>query len=187
MYSGAITTYLTRTAMAPKRTVNQFGTMIDLKNKSIRSLLHLHADIMEELRCRGVVQSANNPTGDLAEFLFCRAFSWQQAPNSEKGFDAQDEHGKRYQIKSRRLHRRNTSRQLSAIRDLEAFDILAAILFGDRYRVSRAALIPDEIVRERCKFVQRTNSYRFMLTDELWDDGRVRDVTAKLRATELGV
>lgn len=161
--------------------------MIDLKNLSLRNLLRLHADIMEELRCRSIVQSANNPTGDLAEFLFCRAFSWQQASISEKGFDAQDKHGRRYQIKSRRLHRHKASRQLSAIRDLEGFDVLAAILFDDHYRVSRAALIPNEVVRERCKFIRHTNSYKFMLTDDLWGDGRVRDVTAELRDTESGV
>ena len=161
--------------------------MIDLKNMSVRDLLHLHAEIMDQLCCRGVLRSANNPTGDLAEYLFCRAFSWEQASNSEKGFDAQDEHGKRYQIKSRRLLRRNTSRQLSAIRDLEGFDVLATILFDDHYRVSRAALIPNRVVRERCKFTQHTNSHRFMLTDDLWDDDRVRDVTAELQAPELVV
>ena len=46
-----------------------------------------------------MARSANNPTGSLAEFLFCRAFSWQQASNLEKGFDASDGDGKRYQIK----------------------------------------------------------------------------------------
>lgn len=161
--------------------------MTDLKSLSLRGLLRLHVDIMEELRYRGVVKSANNPTGDLAEFLFCRTFSWQQASNSQRGFDAHDEYGKRYQIKGRRLHRRNTSRQLSAMRDLEAFDTLAAVLFDDDYRVSRAALIPNGVVRGRCSFVQRTNSYRFMLTDEIWDDGRVRDVTAELQGTQLGI
>lgn len=161
--------------------------MIDLKNLSVRNLLHLHADIVEELRFRGIVRSANSPTGDLTEYLFCRSFSWKQASNSEKGFDALDEHGIRYQIKSRRILRRNTSRQLSAIRDLTGFDILATILFDDHYRVSRAALIPNEVVRDRCKFIQHTNSHKFMLTDDLWDDDRVRDVTAELQATELGV
>ena len=161
--------------------------MIDLKNLSSSSLLSLHARIMEELRRRCVVRSANNPTGDLAEFLFCRAFSWQQMTNAEKGFDARDSRGTRYQIKGRRLHRRNKSRQLSAIRDLAGFHTLAAVLFDDEYRVSRAALIPNAVVRERCDFVQRTNSHKFMLTDKVWDDERVTDVTEKLRTAESGV
>ena len=73
--------------------------MIDLKNLSTGSLLGLHAGIMEELRRRCVVRSANNPTGDLAEFLFCRAFSWKQERNAKRGFDAWDSRGTRYQIK----------------------------------------------------------------------------------------
>ena len=161
--------------------------MIDLKNLSSRNLLSLHAGIMEELRRRGVVRSANNPKGDLAEFLFCRAFSWKQERNAVRGFDASDSRCTRYQIKGRRLHRRNKSQQLSAIRDFDGFDTLAAVLFDDVYQVSRAALIPNAMVRKRCKFVQHTNSYKFMLTDDVWDDKRVTDVTEKLRTAESEV
>ena len=109
------------------------------------------------------------------------------APNSQRGYDAVDGDGKRYQIKGRRLHRYNRSRQLSAIRDVEGFDALAAVLFDHQYRVSRAALIPGVVVRERLKFVGHTNSYKFMLTDDVWEDRRVRDVTGDLRAVESSV
>lgn len=158
--------------------------MPDLKNMPLSALLALHAAIMNQLRDRGVVRSANNPTGDLAEYLFCRAFDWQQAANSEKGFDATDGEGRRYQIKGRRLHRLNKSRQLSAIRDLNGFDTLAAVLFDDDYRVFRAALIPREIARARSKFIKHTNSNKFMLTVSVWDSPGVTDVTAELRAAE---
>ena len=156
--------------------------MDDLKNRSIMELLGLHVDVMAELRQRDVIRSDNIPTGDLAEFLFCRTFSWRQAPKSEKAFDAEDRQGNRYQIKGRRPTRRNKSRQLSFIRDLDGFDTLAAILFGERFGVAGAALIPNEVVRERCKYVSHTNGHRFMLTDDVWDDDRVTDVTERLRA-----
>ncbi len=161
--------------------------MIDLKNLPLAGLLGLHAGIMEELRRRGVARNENNPTGNLAGFLFCAAFSWRQAPNSERGYSASDGRGVRYQIKGRRLHRRNKSRQLSAIRDLDGFDTLAAVLFDKEYRVLRAALIPNTVVRERCKFVQHTNSHKFMLHDDVWDDGRVTDVTGELQTAESGL
>ena len=158
--------------------------MNDLSKMTLRGLLGLHAGVMEELRRRGVARNENSPTGNLAEFLFCRAYGWQRAPNSEKGFSASDRDGVRYRIKGRRLHRRNASRQLSAIRDLDGFEMLAAVLLDDQYRVLRAALIPCAVVRERCKFVRHTNSYKFMLTDDVWDDGRVMDVTGELHAVE---
>jgi hypothetical protein len=151
---------------------------------SVAELLALHAQIGEELRKRGVVRSANNPTGDLAEHLFCVAFGWQQAPNSERGYDATGSDGTRYQIKGRRIHRRNKSRQLSAIRDLAGghFDILAAVLFDDDYNVTRAALIPRTIVETRSTYIAHTNSNKFMLLDQIWLLDNVEDVTDEIRA-----
>lgn len=158
--------------------------MDSLADKSIPQLLALHADVMEELRQRGVLRSANNPTGDLAEYLFCTAFEWTQAPNSEKGFDATSNDGMLYQIKGRRLHRRNKSRQMSAIRDFEAFDFLAGVLLHDDYRVMRAALIPVAVVRDRSTYVAHTSSHKFLLRDDVWDASDVIDVTDNLRAVE---
>ncbi len=130
------------------------------------------------------MRSANNPTGDLAEYLFCTAFGWQQEANSAKSFDATDEDGVRYQIKGRRLHRSNKSRQLSAIRDLEGFEFLAGVLLDEKYRVIRAALIPVAIVRERSTYIDRTNSHKFLLQDNVWDAPDVSDVTEQLRGIE---
>jgi len=157
--------------------------LLPLNTMSVAELLSLHAEIGETLRIRGVVRSANNPTGDLAEYLFCHAFGWDQAPNSEKGFDATGEGGVRYQIKGRRIHRRNKSRQLSAVRNLSSrpFDMLAAVLFDDEFCVTKAALIPFEIVERRATFVAHTNSSRFILSDDVWNDAGVRDVTDEIR------
>jgi hypothetical protein len=168
---------------------NTSATAIDpatdrVKSLSVAELLLLHAQIGEELRDRAVVRSANNPTGDLAEYLFCRAFEWKQAPNSERGYDATGPDGTRYQIKGRRIHRRNKSRQLSAIRDLERghFHVLAGVLFDDDFNVMKAALIPAALVAERSTFIARTNSNRFMLRDDVWNAPGVRDVSAEIAA-----
>ena len=158
--------------------------MDSLRTKSIAQLLASHVAIMEELRARGVLRSANNPTGDLAEYLFSATFDWAQENNSTKAFDATGDDGTRYQIKGRRIHRRSKSRQLSAIGDLEGFDILAAVLFDDDYRILRAALIPAAVVREHSTYIKHTNSHRFMLRDAIWDAPGVIDVTDLLREVE---
>ena len=160
--------------------------MDDLSRKSVSELLALHAAVMEALRGRNVLRSANNPTGDLAEYMFCRAFGWAQENNSVKAFDAAGGNGTRYQIKGRRLHRRNRSRQMSAIRDLDGFEFLAAVLFDDSYRVLRAALIPAAIVREHSTYIEHTNSHKFLLRDAIWDEAGVEDVTDRLRQIEGG-
>ena len=141
----------------------------------------MHVAALGELRDRGILRSANNPTGDYAEWLFCQAFGWDQAANSVKGYDATDSDGIRYQIKGRRLHQLNTSRQLSAIRDMDGFDVLAGVLFDAAFVVSRAALIPSAVVRDRSKFTQHTNSHRFLLRDDIWNADSVVDVTANLQ------
>jgi hypothetical protein len=160
--------------------------MIELKKLTPPELLVMHAAVSEELRRRGVTRSSNNPVGDLAEHLFCRAFGWKQAPNSMRDADATDDAQARYQIKGRRLTSHNKSRQLSALRDLPAqgFDVLAAVLFQEDYRVLRAALIPHSRVVEIAKRVDRTNSWRFLLSDAVWSVADVREVTEDLKKTE---
>jgi len=130
---------------------------------------------------------ANNPTGDLAEHLFCKAFGWDQASNSVKGFDATGAGDIRYQIKSRRLHQANTSRQVSALRQLESgpFDILAGVLFAPDYTVQRAALIPISVVQAHAHYRSHTNAHIFHLRDALWDLADVEDATEALRAVVL--
>lgn len=153
-----------------------------------RELLALHAAVSDELRRRGVTRSSNNPVGDLAEYLFCRAFNWNQAPNSMRDADATDEAQLRYQIKGRRVTARNSSRQLGALRNLpeRRFDFLAAVLFQESYRVQRAALVPHALVLELAKRVEHTNSWRFMLSDNVWLASGVVDVTSKLQLVENG-
>src|SRR5262245_32411658 len=125
--------------------------MPSISRISAIDLLKLHAKVAEELRTRGITRSANNPTGDLAEYLFCEAFGWKQSANSNAGFDAVANDGMRFQIKGRRVTQRNRSRQLGAIRKFEegCFDYLAGVLFEEDYAVLRAAIIPYAVVKER--------------------------------------
>lgn len=150
-------------------------------------LLNLHSRIAEELRGRGITRSSNNPTGDLAEYLFCKAFDWTQSANSNANIDAVARDGTRYQIKGRRITRHNKSRQLGAIRDFHGkhFDYLAGVLFSEDYQIARAALVPYAAVETMAKFVQRTNSHKFILHDDVWSAPDVRDVTVELRAVEF--
>jgi hypothetical protein len=159
-------------------------TIIELANLSPKELLALHASIGEELRTREITRSSNNPTGDIAEYLFCKAFGWVRAENSNRNIDATGRDGARYQIKGRRNTAHNASRQLGAIRDFEGrhFDFLAGVLFTESYDVLRAAIIPYEVVAAKATFVPRTNSHKFILHEDVWKAACVRDVTEELRA-----
>lgn len=157
---------------------------MDLAKLTPVELLTLHSKVSEELRDRGIVRSSNNPTGDLAEYLFCRAFAWKQAGNSHPGADATGPDGKTlYQIKGRRWTRHNKSRQLGALRGLPdgGFHFLAAVLFAPDYSVERAAIIPHTLVLQNSVRVEHTNSWKFLLRDTAWTWAGVKDVTADLR------
>ena len=99
----------------------------DVQSLTLMELLAGYGSILDELRRRKIVRSSNNPLSDYAEVLFCKAFGWTQAKSSASGHDAIDATGLRYQIKGRRLTLHSASRQMSAIRSLDAtpFDHLA--------------------------------------------------------------
>ena len=170
-------------AVAGANGIPSFGDRpsADLDDTGTGQLLSLMGGILAELRRRGICRTENSPAGDFAEFLFHQAFGWKLERNSKRGFDATDEQGKRYQIKGRRLTKHSKSRQLGAIRGIDQFDFLAAVLFDEMYGVQRAAVIPAATVREKFTFQEGTNSHRLLLADNVWKIPSVLDVTCKLK------
>lgn len=159
---------------------------VNLESASVPALMELHGAVLEQLKSRGVIRSYNNPGADYAETLFCSAFGWQQAAASKAGYDATDADGTRYQIKCRRLTCENGSRQLGAMRDLEGnrFDVLAAVLFDERYNVHRAALIPhSRLAGPLIRYSKHVRASILLLQDEVWAWEGVEDVTAELART----
>jgi hypothetical protein len=101
---------------------------IDVQTYTVDELLKAYGSILDELRRREIVRSSNSPLSDYAELLFCKAFGWKRENNSASGHDATDEHGVRYQIKARRLTRYNSSRQMSAIRNLDKTPLISSLV-----------------------------------------------------------
>jgi hypothetical protein len=163
--------------------------MIDVTQSTVLELLRAHGTVLDELRRREILRSANSPISDYAELLFCRAFEWTRAGNSAAGYDATDAAGQRYQIKARRITEAPGARQLSAIRNLagDPFDQLAAVLFSSDFSIHRAALIPVDVVRARVRRSAHTNSDVLHLRDEVWTARGVVDVTDRMRAVEGGI
>ena len=142
---------------------------LDLRRLSVNELLILTGDAVKELRRRKIVRGANNPVGDFAELLFCKAFGWQLATKNQGHSDAIGPDKCLYQIKARRITSAAGARQLGALRRLpeKNFDKLAAVLFDAKFRVLRAAIIPHSLVLANATHNAHTNSWRFMLRDEV--------------------
>lgn len=166
------------------------ATPESLQLASDRELMRLYGSVLDELRGRDVIRTANAPVGDYAEHLFAKAFGWRLEANSSSGHDAVDPAGARIQIKTRRLRLNAPSeRQLSAIRGLpEAkFDLLAVVLFDGRFGIVRAALVPHRVVVKRAKYIAHDNGWRLTMDDPIWNEPGVREVTLQLAAAQGSV
>lgn len=138
---------------------------MEIDKQSVQALLNDFGRILDELRERGVIRSHNNPVGDYAEWLVSQALGLTLQNNSKSGFDAVDAEGVRYQIKGRRLHSRNKSRQLGVIRNLQAkdFDFVVGVLFAEDFSVLEAYKIPHELVGSHSRFSKHQNGHILIL------------------------
>ncbi|HZH32379.1 MAG TPA: hypothetical protein VEY11_16560 [Pyrinomonadaceae bacterium] len=161
--------------------------MMELKSLKTHQLLVLFSGVLDELRRRETIRSTNNPVADYAESLVSRALSLTLAPKSSTGYDAIDALGQRYEIKGRRPTRQNSSRQLSAIRGLEAkhFSFLAGVLFNGDFSVHRACLIPYEAVKQLAIYRPHVNAWILHLRDSVWSVPGVQDITDPILQVQL--
>lgn len=159
---------------------------MNIASRTDRQLLTLFTAVMDELRKRGVVRSSNSPGADYAEALVAKALKLRLNTASTAGHDGTDLRGKKYEIKCRRLTAHSKSRQLSAIRGLELkhFDFLVGVLFDPDFAVRRVALIPYRVIKEHSSFVERTNSWKFLLRDSVWSLPGVRDITDPVKKAQ---
>lgn len=159
---------------------------VDIKKLSIHGLLALHCDALGELQNRGVLRTMNNPTGDYAEWLVSQAFGLSLAGNSVSDYDAISESGKKIQIKARRVTPTSKSRQLSAMRNLDAegFDELVVVIFDESFHVAEAYLIPHSVVCEYASYRAHVNGHVLHARGALLSDPRVQDISAEIRAAQ---
>ena len=136
----------------------------NLRSSSVKELLSLFADILDELNTRGILKTQNNPVADYTEWLVARALDLKLERNSREGFDAIDLVGQKYQIKGRRLHPGNPSRQLSVIRKLDRkeFDFLVAVLYNRDFSLLEGWKIPIEWVEKYARFSKHQNGHILM-------------------------
>lgn len=121
---------------------------------TVKDLVRAYMNSREALRARGVIRSNRVLLSDYAEWLAAKALRLKLvAGGSNKGFDAVDRAGLRYQIKARQHTAIYQQPDLRGFGDLslDPFDLLVAVIVGVDYSVLRALLIPIAAVRQRAK------------------------------------
>ncbi len=156
----------------------------DPKCYSEADLLRCFADILDELKRRGVVRTRNNPVADYAEWLVSQRLRLTLASGNTQGYDATGEDGSRYQIKTRRLDATNKSRQLSPIRNLQnaEFDYLVAVLFNRDFTVKEAYRIPHSAIEAHARFSPHVNGHILLVQGSLLTERGVREITTRLQS-----
>jgi hypothetical protein len=148
-----------------------------------QQLLNYYSQILDELRIREIIRTANSPIGDYAEWLVAHRLGLTLVPNSTSGHDAIDASGIKYQIKGRRITQRNKSRQLGAIRNLEShdFDFLIAVLFNEQVEVEKVIKIPHNIISKYARFSEHINAHILVLRENVLHDSLTEDITKQFR------
>ena len=149
---------------------------------TVPELLRCFANILDELKERKVVRTRNNPVADYAEWLVTQQLGLSLERSSKRGYDAIDQNGKRYQIKSRRLDPTNESKLLSVIRNLDTneFDYLVGVLFNRDFTVKEAYKIPHGVIREHARFSEHVNGHLLHLQGEVLTARGVENITEVL-------
>lgn len=130
----------------------------ELAQITVGQLLRRYADILAELRHRGLVRTNNAPIGDLAEYCAAIVYDGLPAPNSEKSYDLVADDGRKVQVKVRAI-RSDTSPSavFSPIRSF-GFDVCIFLLVdGDNDGVIAAREWTASEVQEAGKHRAHTN------------------------------
>lgn len=152
-----------------------------IANLKLMELLNMNKVINDELKARNLVRTGNI-IGDLGENLFRLAYGWKLENNSNCGYDATDNQGIKYQIKTRKSE--NNTIQFGAIRDIDehVFNYLAILVLHEDYSIRYAALMPRQLVKKYCKHQDYTNSELPIFNiSQLKQESLVMDVTADLQ------
>jgi len=131
------------------------------RDSSVQDLLAQYADILAELRTRGVVRTSNAPLGDYAEYLSAKVYGGELAPNPAKSHDIVTADGHtRVQVKARTVTP-TTSRSavFSVFRSFD-FDVAVLLAFsGTTYELMWAREMTPEEIRERARWSPHVNGF----------------------------
>ena len=125
----------------------------EFNQMSNRELVDTYLQVIEKLRCRGLMPISGNLTGGLAESIACQALSLVPRQRNARDIDAVSHDGNfSYQIKGRRGQSPMSIRS-GLFHGLESrpFDFLVAVTFDMRYLVRRALVVPYDTAWSKAK------------------------------------
>lgn len=150
----------------------------------VADLLSQYAEILAELRIRGVCRTGNAPLGDYAEYLAQSVYGGELAANSAKSHDLTDSEGRRVQVKARTISASTSPSSVFSVFRTFDFDIALFLVFDQAtYELIWAAELRPEEIEAHARWSSHVNGHllRVRKARELGVD-----VTHRFDATSVG-
>lgn len=131
-----------------------------LADVEVTDLLSQYAEILAELRARGVCRTGNAPLGDYAEYLAQSIYGGELAANSAKSYDLVDATGRRVQVKARTVSAGTSPSAVFSV--FRTFDFEAALfLVFDQatYELLWAAEVGPEEIEANARWSSHVNGH----------------------------
>ena len=122
----------------------------------------------------------SNIVGEYAEYLAHQFYGGRLLEVSGSSADIEDDNGKRYQVKSRKI-KAALSTQLSIIRSWD-FDYLVVILFDINGVIKKALEVPVSVAQEYGVANKHQNGWVITTSQSFLNDRRSKDITIPVAA-----
>jgi hypothetical protein len=113
-----------------------------LKDSEIKKLLLQYNEILKKLRDKGVIRTSKL-VGEYGEYVAIKKLGLDLAKSGNRGYDAIDSKGKKYEIKTRKSMSYNKATKFQVTNKIFDFDFLICIIFDDDWNLTKFYKIPE--------------------------------------------
>ena len=116
-----------------------------LKDSEIKKLLLQYNEILKKLRDNGIIRTSKL-VGEYGEYVAIKKLGLELAKSGNRGYDAIDSNGKKYEIKTRKSMSYNKATKFEVRNKKLDFDFLICIVFDDDWNLTKFYKIPSSKV-----------------------------------------
>jgi len=140
--------------------------------------IDIYVSSRKGLKQLGILRTERSLQADYAEWLAAQILGLKLEENPvNKGFDATDEDGNRYQIKSRIVSSLSERTSFDMKSGEQEFDYLVGVFFNRKFKVLGIIVAPYEVVKEHGR--QTESRFSFRWNRRTAKDPRIRKILWK--------
>jgi uncharacterized protein YqgQ len=147
-----------------------------VSNSEIQKLVTNYIKSRDALKAAGILRTDRNLQGDYAEWIVAKKLNLTLSESTiQKGYDATDDEGKTYQVKSRMVYSvdQQTSFDFQSLD--HKFDFLIAVFFNKDLDLIKIIKVPYEAVLENA--IKNKKNYRFRWYKGMSGNAYIEDIS----------